>query len=44
LHLVTAASAVDNGSPESYALCRYDIDGDPRDDLPDIGADELVAE
>ncbi|MBW2278365.1 MAG: hypothetical protein JRF63_12800, partial [Deltaproteobacteria bacterium] len=42
LHLDPGASAViDQGQPLADGLCDDDIDGDDRDDSPDIGADEL---
>jgi hypothetical protein len=42
LHLVTGATAaIDQGVGVDDGLCDDDIDGDPRDDAPDIGADEL---
>jgi hypothetical protein len=41
LHLDAAASsAIDQGVPLTAGLCDEDIDGDPRDSTPDIGADE----
>ncbi len=43
LHLGTAASdAVDQGVSIQGNDCTHDIDGDPRDSTPDIGADEVV--
>jgi hypothetical protein len=45
LHLAEdAIDAIDHGAPLSSGLCDEDIDGDPRDDTPDIGADELVSD
>ncbi len=42
LHLVAAATAaVDQGAPVAAGLCDDDIDGEPRDSSPDIGADEV---
>ena len=40
LHLTTDAAAIDQGVPLDPGLCDYDIDGEPRDTAPDIGADE----
>ena len=43
LHLAAdAAAAIDQGVPLADGLCAFDIDGDPRDEAPDIGADEIV--
>jgi hypothetical protein len=39
LHLVAGSSAIDAGVPTSVT---EDIDGDPRDASPDVGADEWV--
>jgi hypothetical protein len=39
LHLVAGSPAIDAGVP---GLVDDDIDGDPRDDSPDVGADEWV--
>lgn len=42
LHLkATATSAIDAGAVLEAGLCETDIDGLPRDALPDVGADEL---
>ncbi len=41
LHLVDAAGgAIDQGEPLPPADCPDDIDGETRDDAPDLGADE----
>jgi hypothetical protein len=41
LHLAaTAAAAIDQGVALPDGLCPADIDGDSRDDQPDVGADE----
>jgi hypothetical protein len=43
LHLVSgAASCIDQGVALPGGLCDEDIDGDPRDANPDVGADEYV--
>jgi hypothetical protein len=43
LHLLPGAQnpAVDQGVPVQAGLCDTDLDGDPRDQSPDVGADEL---
>jgi hypothetical protein len=42
LHLGdSAASAIDKGSIDAKSICNTDMDGDVRDDTPDIGADEV---
>jgi hypothetical protein len=44
LHLATtAAAAINQGVAIADGACGDDIDGDPRDQAPDIGADELAA-
>ncbi len=40
VHLVEGASAIDAGIQLGDDTVLHDIDGDPRDDQPDIGADE----
>ncbi len=41
LHLSAGATqAIDQGVPLATGICDWDIDGDPRDTTPDIGADE----
>lgn len=40
VHLVEGASAIDAGVQLGQDAVLHDIDGDPRDDRPDIGADE----
>jgi len=40
LHLVSGSSAIDAGIQLGDDTVLHDIDGDPRDDRPDIGADE----
>ena len=43
LHLAAdAAAAIDQGVSLEPGLCDDDIDGDPRDGAPDIGADEVI--
>ncbi len=43
LHLVSGASScIDQGVALPGGLCDEDIDGDPRDANPDVGADEYV--
>jgi len=43
LHLrATADAAIDRGAPLSADAVADDFEGDPRDELPDLGADELV--
>lgn len=45
LHLSEAgAAAVDAGVPLSPGAADFDLDGQPRDALPDVGADELADE
>ena len=39
-HLVDGASAIDAGVPLGADAVTHDIDGDPRDARPDVGADE----
>lgn len=42
LHLTAAAAAaVDAGAPLTAGLADFDIDGEARDALPDVGADEV---
>jgi hypothetical protein len=44
LHLAPgAAAAIDQGAAVPAGMCTDDIDGEPRDASPDIGADEHVA-
>ena len=43
LHLDPAAgAAIDQGVTAATSLCSEDMDGDQRDERPDIGADEIV--
>jgi hypothetical protein len=42
LHLTETANATDLGSPVAAGLADTDIDAEPRDDLPDVGADEVT--
>jgi hypothetical protein len=43
LHLLsTATEAIDQGQVLPEGACPEDMDGDPRDSTPDIGADEFV--
>jgi hypothetical protein len=42
LHLTGSANATDLGSPVAAGLADTDIDAEPRDDLPDVGADEVT--
>jgi hypothetical protein len=41
LHLNGTAAAIDAGSELPNGLCDDDLDGEPRDSKPDIGADEV---
>ena len=42
LHLASSATeAIDQGAAVAAGLCDDDIDGEPRDSSPDIGADEV---
>ena len=40
LHLAPGASAIDAGTAAYADFALWDIDGEPRDGSPDIGADE----
>ena len=43
LHLAASATAaIDQGTPLDDGVCDYDMDMDPRDDTPDVGADEVT--
>ncbi len=44
LHLAEDAhQAIDQGATVARDACTHDIDGDPRDEHPDIGADEVTS-
>ncbi len=42
LHLVSGAGALNAGVPLTAGTCDQDIDGQPRDERPDVGADERL--
>jgi hypothetical protein len=42
LHLSSGSAAIDAGTALRAGLADEDIDGDPRDGSPDVGADEIA--